>query len=376
MKSLIKALAAEPPAVAAPPGAACFLCKAAGTPERPLHRDCGCHSAEGFAHLPCLAEFASAAGGNSRLWFECGLCMQERHGGAVGLYLAAARFDQAQQLDPQGKLIRDGNWRSATGQLVRALLAGGPHDVEVALALADHLGKHGDDEHPDTLANISALATIFLSSHSSPTQALPLAEQALQGARRLHGNTHKKTLGASDLLIAVACELGDYHKALPLAQEALAGRILTLGAAHTSTLASLSTLARINDEMGNKAGALPLYQELLGTQRKQLGSDHPETLRIMLSLGRVMCHLDDHSRALPLLRAAVAGFRKQGHVRVMTGRTRAWTSESAIALLEWAEQEEAARRPAPRRELAPRSGRLRTVRKGVGAALQSDLLSN
>ena len=163
MKSLTKALAAEPPAAAAPPGAACFLCKAAGTPERPLHRDCGCHSAaEGFAHLPCLAEFAAAAGGNSRLWFECGLCMQERHGGAVGLYLAAARFDQAQQLDPQGKLIRDGNWRSATGQLVRALLAGGPHDVEVALALADHLGKHGDDEHPDTLANISALATIFL----------------------------------------------------------------------------------------------------------------------------------------------------------------------------------------------------------------------
>ena len=114
MKSLIKVLAAEPPAAAAPPGAVCFLCKAAGTAEQPLHRDCGCRSdAEGFAHLPCLAEFAAAAGGNSRLWFECGLCMQE-HGGAVGLYLAAERRDQAQQLDPQGKLIIDGNWRSAT----------------------------------------------------------------------------------------------------------------------------------------------------------------------------------------------------------------------------------------------------------------------
>ena len=79
--------------------------------------------------------------------------------------------------------------------------------------------------------------------------ASPIAERAVEVAKRAWGPEHPETADALNNLGLLFQKIGDYAKAEPLLQEALRIRRKVLGSEHPDTATSLNNLASLYQAM-------------------------------------------------------------------------------------------------------------------------------
>jgi tetratricopeptide (TPR) repeat protein len=94
-------------------------------------------------------------------------------------------------------------------------------------------------------------------------EGLPIAERAVEVAKRVRGLEHSDTAISLSSLGSLYQSMHEYAKAEPLYQEALQIRQKVLGPEHPGTAFSLDNLGSLYQSMGEYAKAGPLYQEAL-----------------------------------------------------------------------------------------------------------------
>jgi hypothetical protein len=250
-----------------------------------LHQGCGCRGAAGFAHLPCLVDYAARQprSGDLLQCKQCRTCGQS-FTGDMRLGLAQAHWEMVQGL-PAEAVER----RQAMNRLALALqLCSGDHEaarplLEECLAVARRVGG---DEHPNTLAAITNLASLHqVMGHLE--QALALGTEALAVKRRTLGSEHPDTLLSINNLASTHVSARNYDLAMPLCEEALDVRRRTLGDQHVGTLDFICKLAVVRAQMGELAEAVTLLREAVTGRRLLLGEEHPQTRQAVDDLWRV-----------------------------------------------------------------------------------------
>jgi tetratricopeptide (TPR) repeat protein len=136
-------------------------------------------------------------------------------------------------------------------------------------------------------------------------EAIPLAEKAVEIARRVRGPDHPDTAISLSNLAEFYEALGEYAKAEPPLQEALRIRQKVLGHQHPDIAESLNNLAGLYEAMGEYAKAEPLYQEALQIWQKVSGSEHPDTADGLDNLGGLYKVMGEYAKAEPLLQEAL-----------------------------------------------------------------------
>ena len=141
-------------------------------------------------------------------------------------------------------------------------------------------------------------------------EAIPIAEKAVETAKRIRGPEHPDTATKLNLLGRLYQEVGAYAKAEPLYDEALQIRQKALGHEHPDTAQSLNNLAELYQAMGDYAKAEPLLEEALQIRRKVLGDQHPSMATSLNNLAELFRDMGDYAKAEPLLEEALQIFQK------------------------------------------------------------------
>src|SRR5580693_6802385 len=115
-------------------------------------------------------------------------------------------------------------------------------------------------------------------------EAIPIAQRALEVAKRVRGPQRAETAVALNDLGFLYKKIGGYSKAVPLYQEALRICQEILGPEHPDTASNLNDLAALYQDMGEYAKAEPLYREALQIRQKVLGPEHRDTAQSLNNL--------------------------------------------------------------------------------------------
>jgi tetratricopeptide (TPR) repeat protein len=84
-------------------------------------------------------------------------------------------------------------------------------------------------------------------------------------------------------------EQGKYQEAIPIAERAVEAAKRARGPEHPETADVLNNLAFLFQKSGNYTKAEPLYQEALRIRQKVLGPEHPNTVQSLNNLGTWPC---------------------------------------------------------------------------------------
>jgi len=144
-----------------------------------------------------------------------------------------------------------------------------------------------------------------LIEHGRYQEAIPIAERAVEVAKRVRGPEHPETADALNNLGLVFEKIGDSAKAEPLFQEALRIRQKVLGPEHPGTAQSLNNLAELYQAMDEYAKAKPLLQEALRVRQKVLGPENPLTAQSLNNLARLYRTMGEYAKAEPLFQEAL-----------------------------------------------------------------------
>ena len=136
-------------------------------------------------------------------------------------------------------------------------------------------------------------------------EAIPIAETAVEVAKRALGPEDPETAAALNNLGLLYRKIGDYAKAEPLLQEALRIRQKVLGPEDPDTATSLNNLAVLYYAIHEYAKAEPLFQEALRIYQRILGPEHLETATCLCNLGRLYQAMGEYAKAEPLLQEAL-----------------------------------------------------------------------
>ena len=154
-----------------------------------------------------------------------------------------------------------------------------PH-LEAALTTRrDILG----DEHPDTLASMSNIAS-FLSDGGHLHEADLLARQTLEARRQLLGADHPDTLGSRFQVAGILRQLGKLEESERMLRQLLEAERRVLGEEHTNTLRTRTGVARLLHDLGELKEAERLYRQALEMSRRLFGPDNVATLLSMANL--------------------------------------------------------------------------------------------
>jgi tetratricopeptide (TPR) repeat protein len=137
-------------------------------------------------------------------------------------------------------------------------------------------------------------------------EAIPVAEGAVEVAKRARGPEQPETADALNNFGLLFQKIGDHAKAEPLLQEALRIRQEVLGPEHSYTATSLNNLALLYQAMGEYVKAEPLLQEALQIRQKVLGPQHRETADSLVNLAWLEFDLGRIDEATALARQASA----------------------------------------------------------------------
>jgi CHAT domain-containing protein len=137
-------------------------------------------------------------------------------------------------------------------------------------------------------------------------EAIPIAERAVEVARRARGPEDAETADSLNNLGVLFQRIGDYSKAEPLLQEALRTRQNVLGSEHPDTAESLNDLGELYLAMGEYAKGEPLFQEALRIWQKVLGPEHPYTALSLNNFALLEFDLGQIDEATALARQASA----------------------------------------------------------------------
>src|SRR5271166_1153867 len=131
-------------------------------------------------------------------------------------------------------------------------------------------------------------------------EAIPIAERAVEVAKRTRGQEDPETADALSNLGLLFQIMGDYVKAEPLHQEALRIRQKVLGPEHPDTAQSLNSLGELYVAMHEYAKAESLYQDALRILRKVRWQEHPNTADALNNLGKLYQDMHEYAKAEPI----------------------------------------------------------------------------
>src|SRR5271165_2389450 len=214
---------------------------------------------------------------------------------ALFLWILAGRASLADDEDPNAlnqqvtQLIAQGKYQEAIPIAERA--------VEVAKRL------HGL-EHPDMATSLNNLAELY-QVMGEYAKAEPLYQEALRIWQKILGPDHPDTATCLNNLAELYRAMGEYAKAESLLQEALRIRQKVLGPEHPDTATSLNNLAVLYDTVHVYAKAEPLLQEALRIRQKVLGSEHPDTATCLNNLAELYRAMGEYAKAEPLYQEAL-----------------------------------------------------------------------
>jgi tetratricopeptide (TPR) repeat protein len=196
-------------------------------------------------------------------------------------------------------------YNHTTGAIYRfmALLSGKSGSVLLALGLflVTYPALFAEDADPIALnQQVSRLI-----EQGNYQEAIPIAERAVEAAKKTRGLEHPDTATSLNNLATLYQDMGDYAKAEPLFQEALRIRQKVLGPEHPDTAESLNNLAMLYHAMGEYAKAIPLLQETLRICQKVLGPDHPNTVISLNNLAMLYRAMGDYTKAEPAYQEAL-----------------------------------------------------------------------
>jgi tetratricopeptide (TPR) repeat protein len=214
---------------------------------------------------------------------------------ALGLLILACQASFAEDDDPKAlnqqanQLIDQGKYQEAIPIAERAL--------EVAKRT---LGP----EQPETVEALNNLGFVF-KMIGAYAKAEPLYQEALRILQKVLGPEHPDTATSLNNLAELYQAMGEYAKAEALLQEALRIQQKVLGPEHPDTATSLNNLAELYQAMGEYAKAEALLQEALGIRRKVLGSEHPRTADSLNNLALLYQAMGEYAKAEPLYQEAL-----------------------------------------------------------------------
>jgi len=218
----------------------------------------------------------------------------------LGLWMLACAASSAEDDDP-----------NALNQRVRQLIEQGKYQEAIPIAeRAVEMAKRvRGPEHSETADALNNLGLLFKKTRDY-AKAEPLYREALQIRHKVLGSEHLDTATSLNNLGLLYKDMGEYAKAEPLLQEALRIYQQVLGKDHPSTAMSLDNLASLYRVMGEFAKAEPLLQEALRIRQKTLGSEHPDTAVSLNNLGELYETMGEYAKAEPLYQEAIQIWQK------------------------------------------------------------------
>ena len=141
-------------------------------------------------------------------------------------------------------------------------------------------------------------------------EATPMAHEALARAERVLGGEHPETLAAINNLATLYYTQGGYDRAEALYKRVLAVREKTLGPEHPGVAESLNNLAELYKTQARHAEAEPLYKRALAIIEKIEGPEHPNAAVTLDNLAALQLAQGRYAEAEPLMKRALAIWEK------------------------------------------------------------------
>src|SRR5271166_2525219 len=209
---------------------------------------------------------------------------------ALGLWILACPASQSD--DDEFNLLN---------QQVQTLFKQGKYQEAIPLAeKAVELAKRVyGPEQPNTAKSLNNLAELYWRM-GEYAKAEPLYQEALRICQKVFGSEHPNTAAILNNLALLYKDMGEYVKAEPLYQEALRIYRKVLGPEDPHTATGLNNLAGLYEEMGEYAKAEPLYQQALRIRQKVLGSEHPDVANSLNNLAALYDAMGEYAKAEPL----------------------------------------------------------------------------
>ena len=92
-------------------------------------------------------------------------------------------------------------------------------------------------------------------------------------------------------------EQGRYQEAIPIAERAVEVAKRVRGPEHPETADALNNLGLVFEKIGDSAKAEPLFQEALRIRQKVLGPEHPVTAQSLNKLGSLYRDVHEYAKA-------------------------------------------------------------------------------
>ena len=164
-------------------------------------------------------------------------------------------------------------------------------------------------EHPDTLASMGDLASIYC-NQGRWNEAEQLHIQVIDMTKKLLGAEHPDTLKSMGDLASTYCNQGRWDEAEQLKVQVMDIRKKLLGEEHPDTLTSMGNLANTYYNQGRWDEAEQLQIQVMNMRKKLLGLEHPHTFISMGDLANTYANQERWNEA-EQLQVQVMDMRKK-----------------------------------------------------------------
>jgi tetratricopeptide (TPR) repeat protein/predicted Ser/Thr protein kinase len=176
-----------------------------------------------------------------------------------------------------------------------------------ALDLARKL--HGE-EHVEVASLFQNLAATRR-ARGDLDAAIPMYEASLAMRQRLLGPDHLDVAQSLNSQALVLQAQGKFQEAERICREAMRIRRMHLGDSHPEVAGSVNNLAYLVQMNGNIQEAESLYREALALRRELLGDEHPDIAQSLNNLAAVLHNRGKLAEAEPFYEQALALYRKR-----------------------------------------------------------------
>jgi CHAT domain-containing protein/tetratricopeptide (TPR) repeat protein len=210
-----------------------------------------------------------------------------------------------EHVSPWEKLSAATQLVSLNKQVLQLLDAGKAREaLPLARQAVDYAKKAWGEEHFRYATTLNNLAMLYfeLGEHA---RAELLYRQALEIMKQTLGETHPDYALYLNNLAGLYVSMGEYARAEPFCRQALEIRKQTLGETHPGYAISLNNLAGLYKEMGEYARAEPLYRQALEIMKRGPGRTHSQYATSLNNLAGLYKEMGEYARAEPLYRQAL-----------------------------------------------------------------------
>ena len=215
---------------------------------------------------------------------------------AVFLLAAALEFPLSAQED---------RWKELNAQVMQLYQRGKYTEaVPIAQEAVQVAEAAFGSDHPNVATSLNFLANLY-HLQGKYTQAQPLYQRALGIDEKALGPEHPYVATSLYNMAALYKAQGKYAEAEPLYLRSLAIREKALGPNHPDVASSLNNLAALYYSQGKYAEAEPLYQRSIAITEKAQGPDNPHLATLLSNLASLYLAQGKYSHAEPLLKRAL-----------------------------------------------------------------------